>query len=108
MNYKVGDKVKIKEWANMKREFGMNGSSIDVPFSFTSEMSRLCGQTFTISKMRDDMRNKEYHLSRPENPKIILSYNFSKEMFIGLNQLRDIEKLKIMFQINNKFKDELL
>ena len=42
MNYKVGDKVKIKTWESMKKEYGIDGiGSIRLPyFPFVKEMER--------------------------------------------------------------------
>ena len=31
MKYEVGDKVRIKTWEQMKKEFGMDGSDINTP-----------------------------------------------------------------------------
>jgi len=41
MRYKIGDRVKIKTWVDMKKEFGLKGSSIAVPLSFTTCMEIL-------------------------------------------------------------------
>lgn len=47
--YNVGDQVTIRQWDDMKSEFGLNeAGSITVPESFTREMERYCGKTFTI------------------------------------------------------------
>lgn len=47
--YNVGDQVTIRQWDDMIAEFGLNKvGSIAVPESFTKEMERYCGQTFTI------------------------------------------------------------
>lgn len=47
--YNVGDQVTIRQWDDMIAEFGLNeAGSITVPESFTREMERYCGKTFTI------------------------------------------------------------
>ena len=47
--YNVGDQVTIRQWDDMIAEFGLNKyDSIAVPESFTKEMERCCGKTFTI------------------------------------------------------------
>ena len=47
--YNVGDQVTIRQWDDMIAEFGLNEvGSIAVPESFTREMERYCGKTFTI------------------------------------------------------------
>ena len=51
LTYNVGDEVTIRQWDDMKSEFGLNEvGSIAVPESFTREMEQYCGQTFTIRK----------------------------------------------------------
>lgn len=49
-NFKVGDKVIIKEWDEMVKEYGINSwGGIDChPYSFTSFMKILCGEEATI------------------------------------------------------------
>ena len=47
--YQVGDEVTIRQWDDMKSEFGLNEvGNIAVPGSFTREMEQYCGKTFTI------------------------------------------------------------
>lgn len=47
--YNVGDQVTIRQWDDMIAEFGLNEvGNIAVPESFTREMERYCGKTFTI------------------------------------------------------------
>ena len=47
--YNVGDQVTIRQWDDMIAEFGLNGvGNIAVPGSFTRDMERYCGKTFTI------------------------------------------------------------
>lgn len=48
--YNVGDTVTIRQWDDMKSEFGMNEwGSIAVPRNFTTQMKQCCGKTFTIN-----------------------------------------------------------
>ena len=55
--FNIGDYVKIREWDDMEREFGLNDSGhIDCKFLFIKEMRRLCGQKFTIK----DISNGRY------------------------------------------------
>lgn len=48
-SYKVGDKVKIRAWDDMEKEFGLReNGSIDCMFSFTKAMKQYCGKIMTI------------------------------------------------------------
>lgn len=48
--YNVRDEVTIRQWDDMESEFGLNRwGKIAVPESFTEEMKRYCGKTFTIN-----------------------------------------------------------
>lgn len=51
--YNVGDKVTIRQWDDMKSEFGLNRyGDIKVPAAFFTEpMKRYCGQTLSIVRV---------------------------------------------------------
>lgn len=50
MKYKVGDKVRVRSWESMKKEFGLkDDGNIKVMFTFTKEMKKYCGKLVTIS-----------------------------------------------------------
>lgn len=74
--YNVGDEVTIRQWDDMESEFGLNRwGSITVPKSFTEEMKRYCGKTFTIARIEEG----EYGF-----PVYLLSgngYNYTSPMF---------------------------
>ena len=53
MEFKVGDRVKIKSWDRMVKEFGMNHTDIDCYGPFTSTMKYLCGLEGTITAFED-------------------------------------------------------
>ena len=50
MKYKVGDKVKVREWDDMENEFGVDENGyINTPvFRFTKFMKNYCGKIATI------------------------------------------------------------
>ena len=48
--YKVGDKVTIRSWESMEREFGADGSD-DLNCGFVSAMRHICGISTTISEV---------------------------------------------------------
>lgn len=51
--YKVGDILRIRQWDDMLDEYGLisGSTSINVPFSFSSEMRYLCGVVFTVKSI---------------------------------------------------------
>ena len=45
MKYKVGDKVKIKSWESMEKEFGVNYyKDIDCPLGFIKEVEKILNE----------------------------------------------------------------
>ena len=50
MKYKVGDKVRVRQWDDMAKEFGLIfGDDIDIPnCTFVNKMKRYCGSVVTI------------------------------------------------------------
>lgn len=55
MRYKVGDKVKVREWDDMEEEFGMDEyGDIDCNFSFVKNMKEYCGKEMTVSRVLTD------------------------------------------------------
>lgn len=50
--YKVGDRVKIRQWDDMEKEFGLNDfGSIKCACGFVDNMKSLCGRTATIKEI---------------------------------------------------------
>ncbi len=55
MKYKVGDKVRVRQWDDMVEEFGESAGSIDTPAcSFEEDMRLYCGTIVTIKEVKDD------------------------------------------------------
>ena len=49
MKYKVGDRVRIREWDDMEKEFGLDDfGDIKCSGPFTSEMEEFCGRVGTV------------------------------------------------------------
>lgn len=53
MEFKVGDRVRIKSWEQMKKEFGMRTDWINCRYGFNRNMQHLCGRIATISAIDD-------------------------------------------------------
>lgn len=52
--YKVGDKVRVREWDDMVKEFGIDKSGdINCRVAFIQEMKGLCGKIVTISNVKE-------------------------------------------------------
>ena len=54
---KVGDKVKIRTWESMEKEYGLDGDGdINIrPCCFTTEMKQYCGKTLTVARIYSDV-----------------------------------------------------
>lgn len=49
-SFEVGDTVRIRDWDDMKSEFGLDcDGNIECQFSFTRDMKPICGIEFTIT-----------------------------------------------------------
>ena len=74
MKFEVGDKVQVREWDDMKKEFGVDSDdNINTPdWCFIDEMRGFCGKTYIISQIR----TKGYYLSGCGD------YIFTDEMLI--------------------------
>lgn len=61
--YKVGDKVRVKDWDDLVDEFGMDlDGVINKPsdkYTFVEPMKEFCGQIVTISDVQDNGYNIE-------------------------------------------------
>ena len=51
---KVGDRVRFKTWAAMRKRYGTCTGDIDCRHGFVSSMKHLCGTHATISYIDDD------------------------------------------------------
>ena len=83
MKYKIGDKVKIRSWESMKKEFGTDsrGDIILPNIYFTRGMKEYCGKEVTIEKcFYDEVKEERYYIvdGRP--------WTFSNEMFEPVSQ----------------------
>lgn len=85
MRYKVGDKVRVRQWDDMKREFGECLGAIDTPLClFVSSMKVYCGLVYEIAKVYGCYY---YELKSNEKPDIKKWY-FTDDMLEDVNPLQ--------------------
>ena len=99
-NFKVGDKVIIKEWDEMVKEYGKSKSLrfldedvIMCTGHFTQGMKKLCGAIATIKR---DMG--EYIELSFDNKNLFTNYNFSKDMIKPIRNNQTI----VIYQKDNR------
>lgn len=75
-NFKIGDKVKIRTWESMRKEFGTDRAG-DIPCRcyFVTYMKKYCGKVFTIKEVS---RNGRYRLDGDDD---VSDWKFSEDMF---------------------------
>lgn len=60
MKFNVGDNVRVREWDDMEKEFGLDQfGNIKTPVRFVSTMRKYCGKVFTVKIATDDIYNLE-------------------------------------------------
>lgn len=65
MRYKVGDKVRVRDWDDMVKEFGICGENITIPGCYFVElMKKYCNCIVTISELSI---NGKYLVKEDEN-----------------------------------------
>lgn len=81
--YEIGQKVKVKSWEQMEKEYGSAFGAINTPSSFTDEMRRFCGMIFTISYVDQD--HKAYGVEVKNNAALnedLERYSWDEEMLM--------------------------
>lgn len=53
-DFHVGQRVRIKEWDDMKEEFEVWGSTIQCLYGFTEDMRYLCSTEIVISEIQNE------------------------------------------------------
>lgn len=102
MKYKVGDKVRVRQWDDMAKEFGVDEfGNIDTKTGcyFTKQMKEFCGGVYEI----DSVLEKGYWLKD--------GYKYSHHWYFTNDMLEDVVppslKPSLLFFIDNKFAFEL-
>ena len=94
MKYKAGDKVRVRLWEEMEREFARDtGGNIAVrgdEFLFTKEMREFCGKEFTVKVVDEDFG--EYLLDG-----VVPEWEFCDEMLCDASDGSSVhERAKIL------------
>lgn len=81
--FRVGQRVRIREWDEMEQEFGLTDNGISLaPCVFTTVMRPLCGKIFTVSGHRYGRNGATiYSFVEPT------SYSISEEMLKPVDTL---------------------
>ena len=107
--FKIGDKVRIRDWDDMAKEFGVNtmGGTINVPFSFTKTMrEELTGKVFTIKDILNDYYNRYEDDKYIETP--VYKIKFNEDCFWNISeQMCELVKPeKKATKLKDEFTDE--
>lgn len=81
MEFKVGDRVRIRDWNDMAKEFGTSSNG-DIPCEngFTKGMRYLCGSVCTIKQIdKGDVLLDEWDKSNEDH-----SWSFSTDMIVKI------------------------
>jgi hypothetical protein len=97
--FKLGDRVMIRYWDDMKREFGLNPDGcIDMePYGFAEQMKHLCGKTAVITEIDED---GEIGLDEWEGPygvdvKDTVGWGFVSQMFVLVKAAPEKKKMTV-------------
>ena len=82
--FKVGDRVCIRNWDDMEKEFGLDKSGdIKVKYCFTKDMRHLCGRMATIiSITKSDYGYGDKYKLDFDDKSGDTNWNFSEGMFV--------------------------
>lgn len=84
MRYKVGDKVRVRQWDDMVKEFGEHLGAIDTPFClFISSMKVYCGLVYEIAKVYGC-----YYELKSNEKSYIKKWYFTDDMLEDVNSLQ--------------------
>ena len=100
---KEGNIIKIRQWEDMKEEYGLIGiDSINCECAFTDNMRNLCGSEIKINKkMVEDFKKYKYFFADSK------TYSISTDMIEYIKTTDDIVIDKITFISDDK-KEEII
>lgn len=77
INFKAGDRVRIRSWEDMRKEFGEDHETIRCKYSFISAMKHLCMRTAILERVDSD---GHIRLSSWSNDNGDMIWSFSTDM----------------------------
>lgn len=93
MKFKVGDKVKIKSWEEMQKEFGLDcDGDINCKWRFVDGMKKFCGSTATISAIDS---SGEVKLTSTSSNLDFYKWRFSTDMIKKANDFKPGDIVRI-------------
>lgn len=93
MEFKVGDKVQIKSWEEMEKEFGLSSTgNIDCKLIFAKKMRPYCGAVATISAIDSD---GEVKLTSTSSNLDFSFWTFSTDMIKKINNFKVGDEVRI-------------
>ena len=100
---KEGNIIKIRQWDDMKKEYGLVGiGSINCECAFTDDMRNLCGSEIKINKkMVEDFKKYKYFFADSK------TYSISTDMIEYIKTTDDIIIKDTVFISNDK-KEEII
>ena len=109
MKFKVGDRVRIRQWDDMEKEFGTDAyGSINCHCSFTRSMRKLCGKKATILHI-GNFFSQNVSLTDFENCKgIETNWYYSMDMLEPVEDdteiviSKDGKEVRAVFKVNGK------
>lgn len=82
MRYKVGDKVRVRQWDDMVKEFGYDGVDIYIDnYYFIEEMKQYCGKTYEVC-------NADWFCYNLKTENEVLDWSFTDGMLEDVNSLQ--------------------
>lgn len=113
-NFKVGDKVRIRQWDDMVKEFGGTDSQIQCSIGFLDDMKPLCGKIAKISgfKLIDGM--EQVCLDFEDADEIDTDWYYSTDMLelvnredsLTSNEVINVLMKKLGVEVGEKFNIE--
>lgn len=98
--YKVGQKVRVKSWDQMAKEYGVTDGTINTPSSFIPDMRCFCGKIYKIKAIYDPVHNiydLETITGDEDEDKELLYFSWDEVMLIPFTG-----KLEIMIKERRK------